>query len=541
MITRLRFVLSVLLLAIVSVGFSGLVAADPLGNGRPSISTQPTNQTVAAGQTATFTVTATGRLPLRYQWQKNNVAISGATSSSYTTPAASSSANGAQFTVLVRNRVGSVTSNAATLTVTAARVSRSTITSQPASQTVTAGRTATFTVAATGTAPLSYQWRKNGTAIAGATSSSYTTPATARSSDNGAQFTVLVSNTAGSTTSSAATLTVTAAPLQITTSNLPAGQVQALYSTTLQATGGVSPYTWSLFSGLLPTGLTLQPDGTISGTPTFAGVFPFIVQVQDAAAQTVSATFSLNIATAVDLLWLATMEVGDLSEWYVPGPLGRVNFTPPGAGGGEWDSGSYTPSEASQDFAHTGSFSAKLSADATTVDSGVRLFRWLETRQNPDLYFSAWLYVPQQYNIAGWTNIWQWKSQNAGSSDPFFNLQMRNRSTGAMYLRMRNENSGSTWDQNIADIPVGKWFQIEAFHHCAADSSGHVTIWMDGVQIYDVQGQPTRYSSSDCQWSVNAYGSRVTPTPFVLYVDDVAIGTARVGPAVGVVQPPMAH
>jgi acid phosphatase len=83
-----------------------------------------------------------------------------------------------------------------------------TITTQPASQTVTVGQTATFTVAATGTAPLSYQWRKNGTAISGATSSSYTTLATT-SSDNGAQFTVVVSNSAGSATSNTATLTVT--------------------------------------------------------------------------------------------------------------------------------------------------------------------------------------------------------------------------------------------------------------------------------------------------------------------------------------------
>jgi acid phosphatase len=82
-----------------------------------------------------------------------------------------------------------------------------TITTQPTSQTVTVGQTATFTVAATGTAPLSYQWRKNGSAISGATSSSYTTPATT-SADNGAQFTVAVSNSTGSVASNAAILTV---------------------------------------------------------------------------------------------------------------------------------------------------------------------------------------------------------------------------------------------------------------------------------------------------------------------------------------------
>ena len=81
------------------------------------------------------------------------------------------------------------------------------ITTQPASQTVAVGATATFTVVATGTAPLTYRWQKNGTAISGATSASYTTPATT-SADNGAKFIVVVSNATSSATSGAATLTI---------------------------------------------------------------------------------------------------------------------------------------------------------------------------------------------------------------------------------------------------------------------------------------------------------------------------------------------
>jgi hypothetical protein len=76
------------------------------------------SQTVTAGQTATFSVTATGTVPLSYQWQKNGAAISGATSSTYTTPSTSTTDNGAQFVVVVSNSVGSMTSSGATLTVT---------------------------------------------------------------------------------------------------------------------------------------------------------------------------------------------------------------------------------------------------------------------------------------------------------------------------------------------------------------------------------------------------------------------------------------
>jgi regulation of enolase protein 1 (concanavalin A-like superfamily) len=86
----------------------------------PSITTQPQNQTVTAGQTATFTVTASGTPAPTYQWQKNTVAISGATSSSYTTPTTTTADNGSSYRVVVTNSSGTVTSNAATLTVNAA-------------------------------------------------------------------------------------------------------------------------------------------------------------------------------------------------------------------------------------------------------------------------------------------------------------------------------------------------------------------------------------------------------------------------------------
>ncbi len=133
----------------------------------PTITMQPVNQTVITGQTATFTVTAIGASPLSYQWRKNLTVISGANAPSYTTPATSITDNGAKFDLIVSNSLGTATSNQAILTVNSAPVAP-TITTQPANQTVAAGQTATFSVVATGTAPLTYQWQKNGSAISGA-------------------------------------------------------------------------------------------------------------------------------------------------------------------------------------------------------------------------------------------------------------------------------------------------------------------------------------------------------------------------------------
>ena len=192
----LPLVLAFILVLLASCGGGG--SASP-----PEITQQPMSQTVNVGQTATFTVSATGAMPLTYQWQKNGANISGATSATYTTPATTSADNGATFGVTVMHSTQSVASSLATLTVNGPP----SITSQPSNQTVTVGQTATFSITAAGTAPLSYQWQKNQVNIAGATSASYTTPATT-SADNGTSFRVIVTNPVTNVTSNAATLTV---------------------------------------------------------------------------------------------------------------------------------------------------------------------------------------------------------------------------------------------------------------------------------------------------------------------------------------------
>jgi hypothetical protein len=161
---------------------------------------------VTEGQTVRFTVVVTGTAPFHYQWRKNGADIIGAIKGTYTTPATTSSDNGSVYSVQITNSVAIVVSDNATLTVLSASNPPS-ITTQPIDRLVATGKTAKFTVVADGSAPLAYQWRKNGTAISGATDTSYVTPPVSQS-DSGSIFTVTVSNSAGSVTSANATLTV---------------------------------------------------------------------------------------------------------------------------------------------------------------------------------------------------------------------------------------------------------------------------------------------------------------------------------------------
>ncbi|PYU57750.1 MAG: pyrrolo-quinoline quinone [Acidobacteria bacterium] len=100
-------------------GYSSTATVNGNGPVAPYITTQPANQTVTAGQTATFSVAATGTPPLTYRWQKNGADITGATSSSYSTPVTTAADDGEMFRVMVSNAAGNVTSNSAMLTVNA--------------------------------------------------------------------------------------------------------------------------------------------------------------------------------------------------------------------------------------------------------------------------------------------------------------------------------------------------------------------------------------------------------------------------------------
>ena len=265
----------------------------------PSITTQPSAQTVTAGQTASFTVAASGTAPLSYQWQKGSNNISGATSPSYTTPATTVSDNGSTFKVIVSNAAGSMTSNAAVLNVTAGSSAPSIIT-QPSNQGVIVGQKATFTVVASGTAPLSYQWEKGTTNISGATSPSYTTPA-ASLSDNGSTFQVTVTNSAGSVTSNPATLTVTSSPVAPSITTQPSNQSVAAGQTATFSVvaSGTSPLTYQWQKGTTNISGATSPSYTTPATTLADSGTQFQVVVSNSVGNITSAAATLTVTAAV--------------------------------------------------------------------------------------------------------------------------------------------------------------------------------------------------------------------------------------------------
>lgn len=185
-----------------SIQFTLTVANPP-----PSITSQPGSESVYMGQTATFSVGASGNSSLSYQWTKDGAAISGATASTLTI-ASASAADAGTYAVTVSDDGGSTASSGATLTVLPQPPAQTPpeITTEPSPESVHAGDEVTLSVGASSTTAESYQWYKDGVAISGATSATLSLGKASVSLSG--KYSVTVTNSSGSTTSSVATVAV---------------------------------------------------------------------------------------------------------------------------------------------------------------------------------------------------------------------------------------------------------------------------------------------------------------------------------------------
>lgn len=281
----------------------------------PSIVTQPVGTNVPAGQSFSLAVTPAGSAPFTYQWRFENSIISGATSSTLIINNAQS-ANEGLYRAVVNNSVGSVTSVMAFVRVLPAAP---VIVSNPVAVTVGASSNATFSIQATGSQTLTYQWLFNSAPIAGATSSQYSLSGV--QSSNAGNYRVIVANSMGSVTSAPALLTVLPVLPYFTVNPVGATLVAGTSRTFTGQANGSQPinYQWqrngtnllgATTTSLALTGLTIADSGAytllasnIAGVSTsavaqltiyqnatlFSALSNQVVQVGDTAMLAVSA------------------------------------------------------------------------------------------------------------------------------------------------------------------------------------------------------------------------------------------------------------
>jgi hypothetical protein len=273
------------------VGSATTAAATLTVQYAPTVTTNPKSTTVNAGQTATFTAAAAGNPAPSVQWQLSTnggssfTPIPGDTSTTLTVSGATASQNGYIYQAVFTNSVGSTTTTSATLTVRYAP----TVSSSPSSQTVTAGQTVTFTAAAAGNPAPTVQWQvsTNGgssyTNISGATSTTLTLTGV-NSSQNGYLYRAVFTNSLGSATTAAATLSVLFAPSVSTNPTSSTVTAGSNVTFTAAASGNPAPSvqwqvstdggtTYTVIAGVTSTTLTLTGVTTSQNGYKYRAVF----------------------------------------------------------------------------------------------------------------------------------------------------------------------------------------------------------------------------------------------------------------------------
>ncbi|PWU11411.1 MAG: hypothetical protein C5B50_23380 [Verrucomicrobia bacterium] len=296
------------------------------------IVSQPTDQTVAQGNDAIFTVGASGTPPVGYQWKHDGTNIAGATSSSLVLTNVQSSQAGT-YAVVVTNASASIPSANAVLNV----VVPPTITSSPSDQTVSVGDNVSFNVAASGTPPLAYLWQHDGTNLAGAFGTTLTLsnvqPCQAGTYD------AVVTNLAGSAQSDSAMLTVCDVPVVV---SLSSNTNPSIFGQMVTFTANVTSCAGT------PTGMvTFKDGGTSLGSRPLngSGQASFNTASLSVAPHSITAAyygdgcFLPNSSSVVTQTVNQCATTVDLSSSANPAPFGTwVTFTatpsaiPPGSG-----------------------------------------------------------------------------------------------------------------------------------------------------------------------------------------------------------------
>jgi hypothetical protein len=223
-----------------------------------------------------------------------------------------------------------------------------------------------------------------------------------------------------------------------------------------------------------------------------------------------------------DILWSARHEGNNFDEWIAP-PGGSANASP-----------ASNTVETSNENAHRGSFSAKLSINAAA--NGVQSNAGMSRRGilSAEAYYSAWYYLPRSVAVGTFWVISKFRTRDVvddgATEKELFDLDLANLPTGEMTLRLYDHRSGDI-PLSVPDpvVPVGRWFQVETFYKNAPDATGRVTYWLDGKIVVDLTGKATG-PTPWVQWIACSVAEDLMPSAEVIFIDDAAISLSRVGP-----------
>jgi hypothetical protein len=234
----------------------------------------------------------------------------------------------------------------------------------------------------------------------------------------------------------------------------------------------------------------------------------------------------VDLGPSPEILWWSDHETGDFSDWL----QGGDGFVWSAEGG---------HIEVAAGIARSGTHAIRagvVSPTAGMQSAGIAM----RTGGTPArAYYSAWYYVPAAATDTTYWLFFKFRSRRTATDSTtivdVWDLDFLPAGGGTMRLSLYHHGSGAIAAGVIApiapaEIPIGRWFQIETLLSAAADETGQLTVWQDGMKVYDIAGKATM-PSAYVEWSVGGITEMIDPGGATLYVDDAAISTERLGPS----------
>ena len=230
---------------------------------------------------------------------------------------------------------------------------------------------------------------------------------------------------------------------------------------------------------------------------------------------------SLGDGGRAGILWQATFEPGDLSEWSADGQ------------GGVYTDGQAPDPGATQEQAHRGQYAGLVVFSPASVTAFSYFYR--DQPSPAEAYYGAWFRLPAALQVRSFLSLLHFGYHQA-ADDPnttaIWDFDLQPETDGSLVPRLYQTGAASpVVPQPAVPVPPATWVHFELLFKKAADNSGQIIAWQDGVQIMDVSSVVTA-PTDWIQWDIGG-GSLdvITPTPVSIYVDDATISSTRVGPA----------
>ncbi len=230
-----------------------------------------------------------------------------------------------------------------------------------------------------------------------------------------------------------------------------------------------------------------------------------------------------DLGQGPEFLWWTDNESGDLSGWTAD------------KAGSTWvaDGASLMPVNSP---ARSGRFSIRSTVAPTSSASSGSPSSALLSRSGIlpiEAFYSAWFYVPEAVASTEYWLFFKFRSRSnanvASTAVELWDLDFMSDGAAGMTVRLYHHDSGDVPALASWKVPLGRWFQAEAFLRAANDQTGRLTVWLDGARVFDITNEAT-VPSSFVEWGVGAATEIISPSSATLYLDDAAITTKRLGP-----------